>query len=147
MGHATLEMTLEYARILDHTVEQAFTEAVEQMHEGAQSWVPNFFAQEDYTRFVEGDAVSWIRLPLGFCRRNPKLHCESDVKCLLCDRFAIGKEDLPRLQQMHERFVKLGLKIKADVVAAQIQRLELPAGNQPAGFIPAHAISNALKQK
>lgn len=50
------------------------------MHEGAQSWVPNFFAQEDYTRFVEGDAVSWIRLPLGFCRRNPKLHCESDVK-------------------------------------------------------------------
>jgi hypothetical protein len=145
MGHATLDMTLEYARILDHTVEHAFTEAVEQMQEGAQSWVPNFFVQEDYTRFVEGDAVSWIRLPLGFCRRNPKLHCESDVKCLLCDRFAIGTGDLPRLQQMHERFVKLGLKIKADVVAAQIQRLELPAGDQPAGFIPVHTITSMTK--
>ena len=27
-----------------------------------------------------------IRLPHGYCRRNPKLHCESDAKCLLCDR-------------------------------------------------------------
>jgi hypothetical protein len=63
---------------------------------------------------------------MGYCCRNAKLHCESDVKCLLCDRFAIGKEDLPRLQQMYERFLKLGLKMKADVVAAQIHRLELP---------------------
>ncbi len=102
--------------------------------------------QEDYTLFVEGDAVIWIRLPLGFCRRNPKLHCESDVKCLLCDRFAIGKEDLPRLQQMYERFMKLGLKIKADVVAAQIQRLELPSGESPQGFIPIQAISAAKKR-
>lgn len=141
MGHATLGMTLEYARILDHTVEQSFTEAVSHMQEDSLSWVPNFFLQEDYTLFVEGDAVSWIRLPLGYCRRNAKLHCESDVKCLLCDRFAIGKEDLPRLQQMYERFLKLGLKVKADVVAAQIQRLELPAGTSPQGFIPAQAVS------
>ena len=42
------------------------------MQEGPHSWVPNFFVQEDYTLFVEGDSVSWIRLPLGFCRRNPK---------------------------------------------------------------------------
>ena len=149
MGHATLNMTLEYARILDQTVEQSFESAIEQMQEGAHSWVPNFFAQEDYTRFVEGDAVSWIRLPMGYCRRNAKLHCESDVKCLLCDRFAIGKEDLPRLQQMRERFLKLGLTLKADVVAAQIQRLELPAGNEhgPQGFIPTTAISVARKRE
>ncbi len=127
-------------------VEQAFTTAVEHMQEGPHSWVPNFFVQEDYTLFVEGDVVSWIRLPLGFCRRNPKLHCESDVKCLLCDRFAIGKEDLPRLQQMYERFMKLGLKIKADVVAAQIQRLESPSGNGLSGFIAASAISVAPKR-
>ncbi len=146
MGHATLGMTLEYARILDKTVEKAFSEAVEQMQDGAHSWVPNFFAQEEYTLFVEGDAVSWIRLPMGYCRRNPKLHCESDVKCLLCDRFAIGKEDIPRLQQMYERFMKLGLKVKADVVAAQIHRLELPSGETPGGFIPATTISVAKKR-
>ncbi len=146
MGHATLGMTLEYARILDETVERSFSEAVERMQEGALSWVPSFFEQQDYTLFAEGDAVSWIRLPLGYCRRNPKLHCESDVKCLLCDRFAIGKEDLPRLQQMHERFMKLGLKVKADVVAAQIQRLELPSVEAKGGFIPMQAISIAKKR-
>jgi len=145
MGHATLNMTLEYARILDKTVERAFTTAVEHMQEGSHSWVPNFFIQEEYTLFAEGDSVSWIRLPLGFCRRNPKLHCESDVKCLLCDRFYVGKEDVPRLRQMHERFLSLGLKLKADVVAAQIQRLELPTGGGPSGFIPTNTIFVAVK--
>jgi integrase-like protein len=146
MGHATLGMTLEYARILDQTVERSFSEAVEQMMEGTHSWVPNFFVQEEYTLFAEGDSVSWIRLPLGFCRRNPKLHCESDVKCLLCDRFAIGKEDLPRLQQMYERFLSLGLTLKAEVVAARIHRLEAPGKEQPAGFIPTHAITRAARR-
>jgi hypothetical protein len=69
------------------------------------------------------------------------------VKCLLCDRFAIGKEDLPRLQQMHERFLKLGLKVKADVVAAQIQRLELPSGEVSGGFIPATAVTAHRKRQ
>jgi len=143
MGHATLGMTLEYAHILDETVERSFSQAVEQMQEGALSWVPNFFTQGDYTQFAEGDTVSWIQLPLGFCRRNPKLHCESDVKCLLCERFYATAKDLPRLRQMHERFMSLGLQLKADVVATQIQQIEarppgdtLPAVKPPTAFIP-----------
>lgn len=125
MGHATLGMTLEYARILDRTVEQSFTQAVEQMQVGPLSWVPSFFQPEEYQLFAEGDTVSWIRLPHGFCRRHPKLHCESDVKCLLCDRYYAAPGDLPRLQEMYERFVRLGMSMKAEVVAAQIRRLEV----------------------
>ena len=124
MGHATLTMTLEYARILDDTVEQAFNTAVEQMHSGPRSWVPDFFQTEEYPLFAEEDAVNWIRLPHGYCRRNPKLHCESDVKCLLCDRYSTSSADLPRLQEMHDRFVSLGLDVKASVVASQIARLK-----------------------
>jgi integrase/recombinase XerC len=146
MGHATLNMTLEYARILDRSVEHAFSQAVEEMQEGPQSWVPNFFVQEDYTLFAEGDTVSWIQLPVGFCRRNPKLHCESDVKCFLCDRFCATAKDLPRLQQMYERFTKLGLGLKAEVVAAQIQQLQaLPQNGAPV-VIPMNAISVAPKR-
>jgi len=50
-----------------------------------------------------------------------------------------------RLQQMYDRFMKLGLKIKADVVAAQIQRLESPSEDRhgPSTFIPMNAISIA----
>jgi hypothetical protein len=129
------------------TVERSFTEAIDQMREGAMSWVPNFFAQEDYTLFAEGDSVSWIQLPVGFCRRNPKLHCESDVKCFLCERFCATPKDLSRLQQMYERFMSLGLKLKADVVAAQIQQLQLPSGNGMSGFIPTNAISLAPKRR
>jgi len=123
MGHARLDMTLHYARILDQTVEAAFETAVTQMQEGPLSWVPDFFKTEEYTLFVEGDAISWIRLPHGYCRRNPKLHCESDVKCLLCDRYCATSADLLRLEQMYERFIKLGLSMKADVVASQINQL------------------------
>lgn len=124
MGHSTLNMTLEYARILDRTVEQAFNQAVEQMQEGSLSWVPNFFQNQDYGLFQEGDTVNWIRLPHGYCRRHPKLHCESDVKCLLCDRFCAGRADLSRLQEMYQRYLDLGMKVKADVVLAQLRYLE-----------------------
>jgi integrase/recombinase XerC len=137
MGHGSLDMTLVYARILDRTVEQAFNTAVEQMHTGPVSWVPSFFAAEDYDLFTEGDTVSWIRLPHGYCRRNPKLHCESDVKCLLCDRFVASAEDMPRFREMHERFQALGLDVKAEVVAAQIRRLEAGQGQ---GFIPVNEV-------
>jgi integrase/recombinase XerD len=133
MGHKTLNMTLEYARILDTTVEQAFHQTVARMQTTTRSWVPSFFATEEYTLFAEGDAVRWIQLPVGHCRRNPKLHCESDVKCLLCDRFAASAHDLPRLQEMQARFQTLGLTVKAAVVAAQIQRLEAP---NPSLLIP-----------
>lgn len=137
MGHTTVNMTLKYARILDETVERAFSSAVEQMHDGPLSWVPNFFTTEAFSTLVEADTVGWIRLPLGYCRRNPKMHCESDVKCMLCDRFAATKDDLPKLEAMHERFIALGLQVKADVVAAQIRRLE----TQPnSGFIPVDQI-------
>jgi hypothetical protein len=124
MGHATLGMTLEYARILDRTVEQSFTQAVEQMQAGPLSWVPSFFQPEEYQLFAEGDTVSWIRLPHGFCRRHPKLHCESDVKCLLCERYYAGPGDLPRLQEMYERFMRLGMTMKAEVVAAQMRSIQ-----------------------
>ena len=56
----------------------------------------------------------------GYCRRNPKLHCESDAKCLLCGRFAASANDLPRFREVYERFQALGLGVKAVVVAAQI---------------------------
>lgn len=131
MGHAKLDMTLQYARILDQTVEAAFETAVTQMQTGSLRWVPDFFKTEEYALFVEGDAISWIRLPHGYCRRNPKLHCESDVKCLLCDRYCASATDLPRLEEMHDRFVRLGMEMKASVVATQINRLKVSENEIP----------------
>lgn len=143
MGHTTLNMTLEYARILDRTVEQAFNQAVEQMQEGPLSWVPNFFKPQDYVHFEEGNAVNWIRLPHGYCRRHPKLHCESDVKCLLCDRFCAHSGDLNRLQEMHQRYLDLNMSVQADVVFSHIQRLENQSEEDPS-MLPLEQVSVAL---
>ena len=140
MGHATLNMTLEYARILDHAVEQSFNTAVQQMRTGPMGWVPSFFGTDDYAVFTETDMLNWIRLLHGYCRRNAKLHCESDVKCLLCDRFVASAADLPRLTEMQQRFQTLGLPVKAEVVATHIQRLT--AGSVE-GLIPIDQIFTA----
>jgi site-specific recombinase XerD len=131
LGHKGMAMTLQYGRILDHTVEQAFNQAVEQMETGPLKWVPSFFKAEDYTLFTEDDALNWIRLPHGYCRRHHKLHCESDVKCLLCDRFRALRTDLPRLREMHNRFLELGMETKADVVSSHIRHLEAQIGDLP----------------
>jgi hypothetical protein len=117
-------MTLKYARIVDRTVEQEFNRAIGRMQTGPLDWIPSFFTLEDYSTLTEAESLNWIRLPHGYCRRHRKLHCESDVKCLLCDRFCALPSDLARLQEMHNRFLELGMEIKADVVASQIRRLE-----------------------
>lgn len=135
MGHNTLHMTLQYARILDRTVEQEFNQAVRRMETSPLSWVPSFFKPEDYTLFCESDAVHWIRLPHGYCRRHPKLHCESDVKCLLCDRYCALPTDLSCLREMHSRFLELDMPHKAHVVATHIQQLEGQLDTQ-ALFLP-----------
>jgi hypothetical protein len=129
MGHSTLGMTLQYARILDRTVERSFNQAIERMEAESLSWVPSFFTSEDYTLFTEGDAVNWIRLPHGYCRRHHKLHCESDVKCLLCDRYCALPSDLPQLLEMRDRFLQLDMQVKAGVVDSQIRRLEAGTGD------------------
>lgn len=133
MGHATLNMTLEYARILDHTVEEAFNTATTAMQVGPLSWVPSFFSQQDYSIFNEVDAVNWIRLPHGYCRRNPQLHCESDVKCLLCERFRPSAVDRFRLQEMYQQYLKLEMPLKANIVLSQIRLLENQVNDETQG--------------
>ena len=47
---------------------------------------------------------------------------------------------------MYERFTKLGLKLKADVVSAQIQQLGQASENGTGAFIPVNAIALAPKR-
>ena len=86
--------------------------------------VPSFFYREDYGPFEEDDALNWIRLPHGYCRRHPKMHCESDVKCLLCDRYCAHSENLECLEGMYKRYLELDMPIQADVVNSHIHILE-----------------------
>jgi len=124
LGHKSLSMTLEYARILDRTVEKEFNNVIEKIQASPLENVPSFFYREDYGPFEEDDALNWIRLPHGYCRRHPKMHCESDVKCLLCDRYCAHSENLECLEGMYKRYLELDMPIQADVVNSHIHILE-----------------------
>lgn len=124
MGHSTLDMTLEYGRILDKTVELSFNQTVRKMQESPMQLVPNFFKPEEYKPFTQEDAINWIRLPHGYCRRHPKMHCESDVKCLLCDRYCAHSENLECLEGMHKRYLELNMSVQADVVYSHVAQLK-----------------------
>ena len=124
LGHTSLDMTLRYAHVLDRTIEEEFNNAIEKIQASPLEGVPSFFNREDYPTFEEGDSLNWIRLPHGYCRRNPKIHCESDVKCLLCERYCARGEDLDCLEQMHERYQKLDMSVQADVVYSHISQLK-----------------------
>lgn len=101
-----------------------FNQAVEKMQAGPISSVPSFFNPEEYEPFEEADAINWIRLPHGYCRRHPEMHCEADVKCLLCDRYCAHSEDLECLEQMHGRYLKLDMEVQVGVVFTHIKQLE-----------------------
>jgi len=124
LGHKSIAMTLQYARILDRTVEEEFNNVIEKMQSSPLENVPSFFYREDYAPFEEDDALNWIRLPHGYCRRHPKMHCESDVKCLLCERYCAHSENLDCLEQMHERYQKLAMSVQAEVVNSHISQLK-----------------------
>jgi len=124
LGHSTLTMTLKYGRILDKTVELSFNQAIENMQESPLEQVPSFFKADGYEGFTDADALNWVRLPHGYCRRHPKMHCESDVKCLLCDRYCAHSENLDCLQKMHDRYIELDMDVQADVVYSHINILK-----------------------
>jgi len=73
---------------------------------------------------IEGDAVSWIRVPLGCCCHNPESRYESAVKCFRREPCSLTAVYLPRPYELRERFVPLALTMKAAVAASWIERLE-----------------------
>ena len=123
LGHTSLSMTLRYAQVLDPTVEKEFNAVTKKIQESPLEDIPCFF-YEDYPPFEEGNSLNWIRLPHGYCRRNPKIYCESDVKCLLCERYCAHSENLDCLEQMHERYQKLDMSVQAGVVQSHIAQLK-----------------------
>jgi site-specific recombinase XerD len=131
LGHTSLDMTLRYAHVLDRTAEIEFNKVNEKIEASPLEDVPSFFDREDYPPFEEGDSLNWIRLPHGYCRRNSKIHCESDVKCLLCERYCAHSENLDCLEQMHERYQKLDMSVQAEVVYSHISQLKEYSKSKP----------------
>jgi Phage integrase family len=124
MAHASPEMTLIYAKILDETMhtqwEKAVQQGIVQFHEGKPEYVSGkkmltvLNEAQGFDPARVRDYRANTKLPVGNCVKSPKLLCKfTELPCFHCPAYVLTPEDLPALeiyeQQLLER-VEIGLQ-------------------------------------
>jgi len=107
MAHASPEMTLVYARILDETMQRKWEEAVAQgvvqiKHDGTPTKVqPEELLHGDELELAYVRAnLDAIRLPNGDCFNNKAMVCQAaTTPCYTCRAFVTTPTFLPQLEQ------------------------------------------------
>ncbi len=122
MAHASPEMTLIYAKILDETMhtqwEKAVQQGIVQFNEGKPEYVPGkkmltvINEAQGFDPARVRDYRANTKLPVGNCVKSPKLICKfTELPCFHCPAYVLTPEDLPALeiyeQQLLER-VEIG---------------------------------------
>jgi len=117
MAHASPEMTLIYARILDETMRTQWEKAVQhgivQFTEGKPEFVPG---KKILTVLNEPQAFdpervrdyrSNTKLPVGNCVKPPKLICKfTELPCFHCPAYVLTPEDLPALETYEQQILE-----------------------------------------
>ncbi len=117
MAHASPEMTLIYARILDETMRTQWEKAVQhgivQFTEGKPEFVPG---KKILTVLNEPQAFdpervrdyrSNTKLPVGNCVKPPKLMCKfTELPCFHCPAYVLTPEDLPALETYEQQILE-----------------------------------------
>ncbi len=109
MAHASPEMTIIYAKILDETMraqwEKTVQQGIVQFHDGKPAYVtgrtilsvlnePSAFDPERVRDYRHN-----TRLPVGNCVKPPKLLCKfTELPCFHCPAYVLTPEDLPALE-------------------------------------------------
>lgn len=117
MAHASPEMTLIYAKILDETMrtqwEQTVKHGIVQFNEGRPEYVDGkkMLTVLDQERSFEPERVrehrANIRLPLGTCTKTPKLVCKfTELPCFHCPAYVLTPEDLPALEAYEQQILE-----------------------------------------
>jgi integrase len=117
MAHASPEMTIIYARILDETMRTQWEKAVQhgivQFNEGKPEYVPG---KKILTVLNEPQAFdpervrdyrSNTKLPVGNCVKPPKLMCKfTELPCFHCPAYVLTPEDLPALETYEQQILE-----------------------------------------
>lgn len=106
MAHASPEMTLRYARILDTTMHKSWEEATKQglfrINESGKHTEINI------TDVQNEDLVEWeyirsnlaaVRMPLGYCMKPKKQECHTQlIPCLTCRNLCTTPDFIPQYE-------------------------------------------------
>ncbi len=117
MAHASPEMTIIYAKILDETMrtqwEKAIQHGIVQFNEGKPEYVPG---KKMLTVLHEPQAFDPERvrnyrantkLPVGNCVKSPKLICKfTELPCFHCPAYVLTPDDLPALETYEQQILE-----------------------------------------
>lgn len=106
MAHASPEMTLRYARILDNTMRKSWEEA---MKKGAfRLDTDGKPIKVDVSAIENEDIIEWeyirhnldaVRMPLGYCLKPKKIECKHQLNpCLTCRNLCTTPDFIPQYE-------------------------------------------------
>ncbi len=140
MAHASPEMTLQYAKILDTTMRKSWEEATKQgiFRINNENKKP---VKIELTDIENEDIIEWeyirhnldaVKMELGYCMKPIKQPCPTQANpCLSCRNFCTTPEFIPQFETeiketktVIERGMALGRQIWVDKNQATLDRLE-----------------------
>jgi integrase len=126
MAHASPEMTLRYAKILDDTMRSSWEEVIKKGlfkidREGKAIPInPNDITDEDIIEweYIKNN-LDAVRMPLGYCLKSKKQECHTQLNpCLTCRNLCTTVEFIPQFE--HEireikQLIETGKKLGRDI--------------------------------
>ncbi|EAA0221286.1 transposase [Listeria monocytogenes] len=140
MAHASPEMTLQYAKILDTTMRKSWEEATKQgvFRIDIENRRP---VKIELTDIANEDIIEWeyirhnldaVKMELGYCMKPIKQPCPTQANpCLSCRNFCTTPEFIPKFEMeikevksVIERGISLGRQVWIDKNQSILNRLE-----------------------
>ncbi len=117
MAHASPEMTIIYARILDETMraqwEQTLQHGIVQFNDGRPEYVAGkkmltgLNEQQAFDPKRVRDYRNNTKLPVGNCVKPPKLICKfTELPCFHCPAYVLTPQDLPALEAYEQQLLE-----------------------------------------
>jgi hypothetical protein len=117
MAHASPEMTIIYAKILDETMraqwEKTLQHGIVQFNDGRPEYVSGkkmltvLNEQQVFDPERVRDYRNNTKLPVGNCVKPPKLICKfTELPCFHCPAYVLTPEDLPALEAYEQQLLE-----------------------------------------
>jgi len=151
MAHASPEMTLIYAKILDETMrtqwEKTVQQGIVQFNDGKPEYVPgkkllpmagaNMFDPERVREHRQN-----VKMALGSCLKTAKIMCKFvELPCFHCPAYMLTPDDLPALEVYEQQILE---RVEVGKQAGNVHWIEVNQKNLDERVRPAIAL---LKQE
>jgi site-specific recombinase XerD len=147
MAHASPEMTLIYAKILDETMRTAWEKTVQQGIVQFNDGKPEFVSGKKLLPMAGSNAFDPervrahrqnVKMALGSCLKTAKIVCKFvELPCFHCPAYVLTPDDLPALEAYEQQIIE---RIEVGKQAGNVHWLEVNQKNLDERVRPAIAL-------